>query len=89
MASDLIEMARIVGGEKLAERIKRLQDEIDEVEQQIEADLDEDQELERQLIEEGDFSQSAVEEMSLQGKREVAEATGLREETTNARIPPL
>lgn len=87
MASDLIEMAREVGGEKLAERVKRLQDEIEEVEQHIETDLDEDQELRQQLIEEGDFSQSAVEDMSLQVKREVAEATELREETTNVRIP--
>ena len=87
MASDLIEMAREVGGEELAERIERLQDEIEEVEEQIESDLDEDQKLERQLIEEGEFSESAVEDMSLQAKREVAEATGLSEETTNARIP--
>ena len=87
MASELLEMAREVGGEKLAERIERLQDEIEEVEQHIETDLDEDQELERQLIEEGDFSESAVEDMSLQAKREVAEVTGLSEGTTNVRIP--
>lgn len=80
-------MAREVGGEELAERIERLQDEIEEVEQQIESDLDEDQELERQLIEKGDFSESAVKDMSLQAKREVAEATGLSEETVNVRIP--
>lgn len=87
MASDLIEMAREVGGDELAERIERLQDEIEEVEHQIEADLDEDQELGRQLIEEGEFTESTVEGMSLQAKREVAEATGLQEESVNVRIP--
>lgn len=87
MAAELIEMAREVGGEELVERIERLQDEIKEVKQQIETDIDEDQKLEQQLIKEGDFSESAVEDMSLQTKLEIAEATGLREETVNTWIP--
>lgn len=87
MASELTELAREVGGDGLAERVKRLQEEVEEVEQEIVAELEEEQELKHLLIEEGEFSESAVEDMTLQAKREVAAATGLREETVNVRIP--
>lgn len=87
MASELTELAREVGGDELAERVKRLQEEVEEVEQEIVAELEEDQELGQLLREESNLSESAVEDMSLQAKREVAEEFDLREETVNVRIP--
>jgi len=87
MAPDLIEKARTVGGEELAERVARLQDEVEEVEELVNAEMKETIELEQLLKRDSDLSDSAIEGMNLQAKREVANATGLREETVNVRIP--
>lgn len=87
MASELIEMAREVGGDELAERVKRLEDEVEEVEELVKGEMKEDAELKKLLKQDSDLSDSAIEGMNIQAKRAVAEATGLREETTNVRIP--
>lgn len=87
MDRELHALAEEVGGDELAERVKRLEDEIDNVEEMINDEMQEDAELAKLLQEDSDLSDSAIKGMSLKAKREVARAAGLRDERANVGIP--
>lgn len=82
---ELKELAREVGGDELAERVERLEEEIAEVSEEIQQEREEADELQADLIEETDLSEEAVEGMDPVALREVAEAEGIRDRT-NERV---
>lgn len=82
---ELKELAREVGGDELAERVERLEEEIAEVSEEIQQEREEADELQADLVEKTDLSEEAVEGMELQALREVAEAEGIRDRT-NERV---
>lgn len=79
MEEELIEKARRLAGDEEADRLERLINELDEVEQNLQEEVEEIDELRNELVEGTDLTDEAVNGMSLDALEEVAEEFGLRD----------
>lgn len=84
MDPELRDLAEEFGDEELVDRVERLENELDEVLADLHDEMQEEDELDRLLSSE--FSEETIDGMTLQAKREVAEAAGLRDDRTNERV---